>query len=49
MYSNKWSSEEIAFSAESDADDRTIAWLKRDVERRRAERADAKGELVSSQ
>lgn len=48
MYANKWSSQDTVFSAETDADERTIAWLKRDVERRRAERAEAKGELVSA-
>lgn len=48
MYSSKMNLAEATFDADTDADDRTIAWLKRDLERRRAERAESKGELVSS-
>lgn len=48
MYSNPVKATEIVFDADSDADERTIAWLKRDLERRQAEREGSKGELVSS-
>ena len=47
MYANPLHDLEVAHDATSDADDKTVEWLKRDLERRRAEKAGSK-ELVSS-
>lgn len=48
MYSSPMSADEVVFEPSDAADERTIAWLKRDLERRRAERGAASAELVSS-
>lgn len=48
MYSNQLGSTEVVLELSEEADERTIAWLKRDLERRRAERARSQGELVAS-
>lgn len=47
MYSNPQSAAEVVLEPNDAADERTIEWLKRDLERRRAERAQ-RGELVGS-
>lgn len=44
MYSSPLNLNEVVLDADADADERTIAWLKRDLERRREQR----GVLVSS-
>ena len=46
MYANPLHHVEVDLDADDEADDRTVAWLKRDLERRRSERAASK--LVSS-
>lgn len=48
MYSNQLNVDEVIFEATDAADERTIAWLKRDLERRTAQRAQGANELVSS-
>ena len=48
MYSNPQSPTEVVLEPNDAADQATIAWLKRDLERRRAERAH-QGELVASE
>lgn len=48
MYSSNLKFNEVVLDPDTDADEKTIAWLKRDLERRRAERGETKGELVST-
>lgn len=47
MYANPLHDLEVAHEADQDADEKTVLWLKRDLERRRAEREGSQ-ELVSS-
>ncbi|HJR46247.1 MAG TPA: hypothetical protein VJ927_11650 [Actinomycetota bacterium] len=47
MYANPLHHEEVLLDADDAADDKTVQWLKRDLERRRAEK-DAAKKLVSS-
>ena len=42
MYANPLHDLEVAHEADDDADNKTVEWLKRDLERRRAERAESK-------
>ena len=42
MYANPLHDLEVAHEADDSADNKTVEWLKRDLERRRAERAEEK-------
>ena len=48
MYSNNPTTHQVVLEPTDATDERTIAWLKRDLERRRAARPQATKELVSS-